>query len=467
MTTPRVRRPTGWAWLIPLAALCAGTLTSARAAELKVSGPIAALDTPGAPGHDYPFFSANRQLATQGYVEEEFFVEGAARALSIAYGAEIGESAIAAGPARPFKTRILVRRPVDGARFNGVVLVEWFNDSNRFDADNVWLALQEHLLRAGYAWVGVSTQGFGGVETLKSWSPKRYGDLAIVNDGRMAAEPLSLDIFHQVAAALEGPETQRLLGGLEPRVRIATGQSQSAIWLASYINGGLSRDGLFNGFLLVSATGARIDPAVSVPVLRIVAEGDAAGADAKSQAPDSLHFRQWEIAGSSHVDRNLRAAREPVQLRDLGVSVQADIAPHCDAPSIGTTTSAHSVIAAGLDGLVRWSLGGAPPPSAPRLERTASGVLARDTEGFAQGGVRPPEVLAPLGLNVGTNAGAPACGVQGSYQPYDLVNLRTRYARASDYVRAVQRAVRRNVRQGFLLPIDGEALVAAARRLAW
>jgi alpha/beta hydrolase family protein len=42
-----------------------------------VIGPIPG-DTPGSPGHNYPFFSTDIVLSDYGYVEEEFFFQGGA-----------------------------------------------------------------------------------------------------------------------------------------------------------------------------------------------------------------------------------------------------------------------------------------------------------------------------------------------------------------------------------------------------
>lgn len=430
--------------------------------------PVAAQEPPGSPGRQYPFFAANRDLALEGYVEREIFVSGHATPFSTPYGSSPGETATANGPAKPFKTRVLVRRPDQPDRFNGVVVVEWLNDSNGFDADNVWLALQDHLVASGYAWIGVSAQGFGGVEALRAWSPTRYGDLRIENNGAMAQEPLSLDIFRQVTASLRD-DAASLMGELKPTTVIATGQSQSAIWLAGFINAGLARSGAIDAFLLISATGAKIDPDTPAPVLRIVAEGDAASSESENQPGDTANFRQWEIAGASHVDRHLRAAREPVQLRDMGASVQATIAPKCKVAAIGTTSPAYMVEAAGLDKLVRWSRGGPPAPIAPRLVRQldVEGRLSRDALGLASGGIRLPDVTTPIGLNVGKNSGAAACGSQGYFAPFDLQALRRLYPSAAAYRRAVARSVRDNVAAGFLLRRDGELILEAAQKASW
>ena len=40
-----------------------------------VTGPIPGV-TPGDPSHNYPFFATDVDLASRGYIEQEFFIEG-------------------------------------------------------------------------------------------------------------------------------------------------------------------------------------------------------------------------------------------------------------------------------------------------------------------------------------------------------------------------------------------------------
>src|SRR5215813_9283641 len=129
-------------------------LTSLGAADinLTVVGPVAAEGIPGNPAHNYPFFATNHDLATRGYLEEEFFIQGTANR----YNTPPQATATILDSDHAYKTRILVRRPADAKRFNGTVLVEWDNVTNEFDAENVWFFSWEQMLRAGYAWVGVS-----------------------------------------------------------------------------------------------------------------------------------------------------------------------------------------------------------------------------------------------------------------------------------------------------------------------
>src|SRR4051812_3170390 len=68
------------------------------------------------------------QLAARGYVQNEYFLTGTATAYGMAapFGTDGRWSATPTTKAF-FRTRLLVRRPVDASRFNGTVLVEWLN----------------------------------------------------------------------------------------------------------------------------------------------------------------------------------------------------------------------------------------------------------------------------------------------------------------------------------------------------
>ena len=62
-----------------------------------------------------------------------------------------------------FRTRIVVYRPTDPAKFNGTVIIEWLNVSGGTEASSEWIMAHTELMRSGYAWVGVSAQK-GGIE---------------------------------------------------------------------------------------------------------------------------------------------------------------------------------------------------------------------------------------------------------------------------------------------------------------
>lgn len=165
--------PSSW----KIALLAAGMSCSlGLVAAPLIEGPIPG-SPPGDPLSDdlvntYPFFSTYYDLAGAGYVEEEFYLSGAADAYAVD-GSLLAEDV-------PYRTRLLVRRPVSEARSNGTVLMEWQNVTAGYDLDALWQP--EQITRAGYTWIGVSAQRVG-VDQLKGWSPTRYGELDVTGDG--------------------------------------------------------------------------------------------------------------------------------------------------------------------------------------------------------------------------------------------------------------------------------------------
>jgi len=119
-------------FVIALAALLVPTF--AAVPSPLVTGPITSSGTPGNTAHDYIFFATTHDLPTQGYIEQEFFIEGSANR----YTTPAGATGAIVDSGHPYRTRIVVRRPANDKDFNGTVLVEWTNVTNSFDAENVW-----------------------------------------------------------------------------------------------------------------------------------------------------------------------------------------------------------------------------------------------------------------------------------------------------------------------------------------
>jgi hypothetical protein len=181
-------------------------------ATATVTGPVPA-GPPGNQSNDYVFTMSGMDLAGYGYVEEEYFIEGRARRYSTE-GMVTG-SVIDGG--HRYRTRFVVRRPTDPARFNGTVVVEWNNVTAGYDIDIDWLQVGEHLMRRGYAWIGVSAQRVG-VDHLTGWSPGRYGSLDVTVGGTIEADALSYDIFSDVAEVVRRPSGVDVLPGGSRRI---------------------------------------------------------------------------------------------------------------------------------------------------------------------------------------------------------------------------------------------------------
>ena len=152
-------------------------LPAAAAAQSvpDVIGPIPANLPPGTDlTHNYPQLSSEPtdNLSSRGYVEEEFFFQGAATS----YATPALDDGVVVFTGHPYESRMIVRRPADPSSFNGVVLVEWVNVTSGYNLDLHWQASREYLTRHGYAYVGVSAQRVGVQQApygLTEWSPTR------------------------------------------------------------------------------------------------------------------------------------------------------------------------------------------------------------------------------------------------------------------------------------------------------
>jgi hypothetical protein len=120
-----------------------------------VEGPITG-------GSGRPFVASTFfDLAHLGYREAEYFLSGTATAYVSGELGVDGKWAVTPGEVATYRTRVVVYRPIDARRFNGTVVVEWFNVSGGLDAAPGWIMAHTHLIRAGFAWVGVSAQKVG------------------------------------------------------------------------------------------------------------------------------------------------------------------------------------------------------------------------------------------------------------------------------------------------------------------
>ncbi|RZL88915.1 MAG: hypothetical protein EOP82_21390 [Variovorax sp.] len=412
-----------------------------------VEGPIPATVAPGSPVHDYPFFATDRDLSSAGYREEEYFLSGSASR----YTTPAGATGAVIDSGHPYKTRMVVRRPVDPAKFNGVVILEWYNVTPGYDNEYGWLQSGAHLVRSGYAYAAISAQavGFGGVTVvnrLKAWSPARYGTLDVTRGGQITDDALSYDIFAQAAQALRNPAGVRPLGNLSPRAILASGESQSAARLTTYINSVHPLHRVIDGLLLHSGGSDLIRNDPGVPVFRIFSESDLLISfptvlnKFAVRQPDTETLRTWEIAGTSHSDWQFYlAAIGHLTARELGPQPPD---AKCDSPSRSHVPT-HYVLNAAYDHLARWAMVGEAPPAAPRIEADGAPLqMLRDRHGNALGGIRLAEIAVPTAVESGQNSGqgsvAMTCSLRGANVPFSDSTLSALYPASQAYVSAVR-----------------------------
>ena len=404
-------------------------------------------------------------LAAKGYVEEEFFLAGEASAYA-KDGDWSGDGKWKATPTRAaaYTTRVVVRRPSAPAKFNGTVVVEWLNVTGGLDAAPDFGYMRDELLRSGYIWVGVSAQASGVAATVKQ-DPTRYKDLSHPGDA------FAYDIYTQAARAVRAGA----LFGRDYGIKavLATGDSQSAILLTTYVNAVDPLVKVYDGFLVHSrfaAAGglgdgvstpnpAYIRDDTEVPVLVVLSETDI-GFNLPTRQPDSTRFRLWEMAGTAHADQYLLNLYSPPTTGQPAANPLG-----CTKPL--NSANQHWVIKAALSHLNSWARGGPPPPTSPRIKMTDANpaVIARDENGIAIGGIRLPELEAPTATLSGVpSPGSPGfCIFFGSTTAFDAARLAQLYPDHAAYVTKYSAAVDRLLAAGFILGPDADAAKAAAR----
>jgi hypothetical protein len=436
--------------------------------------------------HGWAFARPTFDLATRGYVEEEFFITGEATTYRPAAGAEWerdGRWQAEAKGKMPFKTRFLVYRPADPKAFNGTVVVCWNNVTAGYE---LFHGETPEVLEGGYAYVAASVQRVGihgfpaNPQGLAAWDPERYGELSIPSDEG------SYGVYAAIGRAV-GPHRDRSgidpLGGLDVKRVIAIGASQSAGRLATYANAIHPLERVFDGFMLQIYFGAgaplegdrilvpseRPVPArmprganlireLDVPAMIVNSELEAI-ACYRVRQPDTERFVTWESAGTTHVAIQTQLLRNKKYARDFGVEPAV--------PESMNRIALTPYYDAALHHLKRWADGGAPAPSQPLIEFTGGErpEVVRDEHGIAKGGIRLPQADAPVATNSSIPITTDFSGsLRGSNRPFGAAELDALYGGEAQYLAQFEAAAQRAVRAGVLLPRDvAPALEEAAQ----
>ncbi len=445
-------------------------------------------------GKGAPFRSQASEIAGAGGVEEEFFIEGTATQFQLAGGAaeysEDGHWQAEPMGTQPFRSRIVVTRPSQAAAFNGTVIVYWNNVSMGVDL-SLESRLAAQFIADGFAIAGVTTQRAGiegltpdteatpgperrRVAGLAGYDPDRYGTLHHPGDG------YCYDIFTQGAEAV-GPKRSAPvdpMGGFEVKHLVAMGSSQSSSRLATYFNAIQPERLVFDAFLLNVYAGCpcALDPAtapanlpevgvnrfdllpisiyllrddVDQPVIVLNSECELEVYDRRYQ-PDTSYLRFWEVAGSAHFGFMTQPGMEQMFKAALEGTCRVSFAP---------------ANRAALHSLQRWMEGGEPPLHQPRLRKIgAPPALPRDDHGNASGGIRWPDLEAPLGTHVGIGPTGGLGHLMGSTTPFPVNKIKALYGTREQWLDGVREALDRLVETGVVLPDDASTYLISASK---
>ena len=437
-------------------------------------------------------------IGSVGYAAREFFVSGTAS--SYAPTGELGPDGdwtVTPSGTADYTTRIVVLTPADRTRFNGTVLVEWLNVSGGIDAPAVWMMAHREILRAGYTYVTVSAQKVGvdggvsltGIDmSLKSQDPARYAPLSHPGDA------FCYDIFSQAGELVRA---DGVLDGLRAERVIAVGESQSAMFLTTYVNAVDPLARVYDGFLVHSrfAGAAPLEgesifdesrsavpqavsfrPDLRVPLLTIITETDLFGGVRFgyyfARQPENEWLRVWEIPGAAHAD-NYTIQVAPI---DSGSAPLADIvAAYAPTKSlmgqqlghyINFAPQQHYVAQAAIAALNGWVRTGEPAPTAApiKVSETDQPQPILDPNGLAQDGVRTPWVDVPIARTSGVGADESIMAmIFGSGEPFDTATLRRLYPGGpTEYLERFTAALDTAIQSGFILQADRAEILELA-----
>jgi len=481
------------AWFWFPAAAAQGSRTAV--AVPKVVGPVAVT------ADSRPFLGADHglppmDLAKRGYVEEEFFVSGAANVYDWASDGTVSVKT----PNAPYTTRILVRRPGSASKFSGAVIVEPMYPARRWDWSMMWGYSHESFLERGDAWVGVTLPG--SVTGLQKFNPARYAPLffrVATPDAACAAgggaapasdieEGLRWDMLSQVAALLKN-SASGVFGGLRVQALYLTSQGgdlttyMNAIQPRAMVEGGKPP---YDGFLAkgpftaarISQCAAAVPPGdprhvvrnVGVPVIAVAAQGEVLGT-AATRRPDgdepADRYRLYEVAGAGHIDKFAYVgfpsmADQAAAGNAQGTPAWPFAAPCAPDIPLMDTPIMSVVFDAAFASLDRWARKGTPAPRAARLEIKDAGSpqasIASDDLGHGIGGVRTPFVDVPTASYATNSPGPGTCREMGHPFTFDPSRLAELYGSEKSYASKVSKSIDALLKERWLTEGDARRL---------
>ena len=375
----------------------------------------------------------------------------------------------------PYKTRIVIRKPRDNAKFNGLILAESMHPSG-----NPWVFhfTQTYAMTAGVIGLEILTSTPAG---LAAANEARYKDLVVPNGA-------ANDILAQIGALIKSDHKDNPLSGLKVRKTILTGSSASAGVAQNYLaNAHMAQrladmKPIYDGFMPTSNNGQVpvLDvPTILVPTMREVFAGNG------TTQPDNEKFRVYEFAGMAHIDSRVAGAYYP---------------DPCKYPMSRYPLGSEMAVA--LDKLFAWVDTGIAPPHAdrfyvdfnpdnkPELDRDKGTLLALDHFGNVRGGIRntyvdvpvksfhvPNEAAEPRILNPhysiaarrinGQDPDAQLCGLSNFEVALSKEQLKKLYKSPKDYYSKVAQRYDELVKQGWALPVYRETILAEAARVTF
>lgn len=440
----------------------------------------------------HPFARAEKAcaLGARGYVEEEYFLNGAANL----YDEPEPNRLTTLCSDAPYVNRLLIRRPKDGAPTSGTIVLEILNPTARMDIDRMWVNSWPLFTRNGDIYVGITSKP-DVLKSLTDFDAERYAKIRWDNPlpGRPAPEKQGIfgfepryetglfwDMLTDTAKLLASDKPMNPLRAIANKKLFLTGWSQSAGYVMRYLQtfAPLMGEELFAGYLSAGG-GAKPAPINSYAPLHadfMRSEGAAvAGANAPfialntesentlvnwagdGDAPGQL-LRVYEIAGASHDSQyNLLtyylgdADTEKIGMKPMYHGVDG---PPNDYP-------AEPLYNAAWRNLFEWARSGIPAPRAPRISQKNRAENRKDAFGNAIGGLRTAAIDLPTARyeSYSMMKDGRRNWLFGHIQPLESCVLKALYGGAEHYRERVRENTALRVAEGLFVREDAEAFV--------
>lgn len=388
----------------------------------KVTGPGVMYDSATGqwPGRDVAFYK---------YDTDEYFVTGTANN-------------------KPYKTRLVIRKPSDNAKFSGLVLAESMHpagNAHGFEYNSIY------LMSSGHVAAEILTSGN---MRPASVNQQRYADLTMSNDQVN-------EILAQVGALIKSSKGP--LAGLSVRKMVLFGTSASSAVLVNYLPAHAvlktpDMKNVYDGFMPTS-NGSNI-AAVDVPMIQVPTQHEYENIGTTHQDSDApgQQFRVYEFAGMAHLDARNNAARLPQS---------ACVNPVSQYPM-------EAYMSVTLHHLFQWVDKGIAPPKADRIliDRNTGNdgsLMMLDANGNPQGGIRSPYVDFATVKYTARNTPSPQggnpqlCNLSVYQTAIPAAKLKQMYKSKNEYVKRVEARLNELEKAGWSLPVYHDLIMADAK----
>lgn len=458
----------------------------------KVEGPIFSDDK------NYPFSTMKKSrekldLEKYDFVEEEYFIHGIANL----YDGDDDSLKIVENNLE-YCNRILVRRPRH--KFSGRVYIDIMNATNGYDIEDLWRRAFDFILENNHAYIGITSKPIN-VQALKYFNPSRYKNLNWSN-GKVTCMPVVPNEFLSISGTEEGlvwdiisqvggicrENPELVLGNLKPENIYLSGQSQSGVYLNTYVNHFdrylNTKDGsnLFDGyFSLVSGGYHRslrqnedifmgivksFEAEIKAPFITLNSEGDyglfegISGVIRSKNSDSTLDKRRYyEVAGAPHtnaaspvlpINEEIVKTKCPPRILDKDYSYRLNDFP------------LEYYITALMDKLHAWATAGVVPQKIDAFKLDADKKIMRDEYGNALGGIRSPFVEAPKARYFGN---ATAGDVNGTIEFFSSDKMSEIYGNFDNYLEKFKQEALKNLEAGLISKSNYEKMLAWSKNI--